>query len=108
MLDWLREESPTLPRPIDFKIYAEDKKAYFQSYPEKVPREKRIEAWKQGQSAGGRWGGQGHGGDRRFRQIEEVVDSLMQAMQGIEDLQNKRSAPWPGDLQQDGAAVDHT
>ena len=48
------------------KIYAEDKKAYFQAYPEKVPKEKRIEAWKRGESAGGSSGGQGHGGDCRI------------------------------------------
>ena len=48
------------------KIYAEDKKAYFQAHPQKVPKDKRIEAWKRGQSAGGRSGGQGHGGDRRI------------------------------------------
>ena len=28
------------------KIYAEDKKAYFKAHPEKVPKEKRMEAWK--------------------------------------------------------------
>ena len=39
------------------KIYAEDKKAYFQAHPEKVPKEKRREACKRGQSAGGRSGG---------------------------------------------------
>ena len=31
------------------KIYPEDKKAYLQAHPEKVPKEKRIEAWKRGQ-----------------------------------------------------------
>ena len=35
------------------KIYVEDKKAYFQANPEKVPKEKRIKAWKRGQGAGG-------------------------------------------------------
>ena len=90
------------------KIYAEDKKAYFQAHPEKVPKEKRIEAWKRGQSAGGRSGGQGHGGDRRIRQIEEVADSLMRGMEALKALQNERSAPWPGDSQQDRAAVDRT
>ena len=34
------------------KIYAEDKEAYFQGHPEIVPKEKRLEAWRQGQSAG--------------------------------------------------------
>ena len=48
------------------KIYAEDKKAYFQAHAEKVPKEKHIEAWKRGQSAGGRSGGQGHGCDRQI------------------------------------------
>ena len=62
------------------KIYTEDKKAYFQAHPEKVPKEKRIEAWKRGQSAGGCSGGQGHEGDRRIRQIEEVADWLMRPM----------------------------
>ena len=56
------------------KIYAEDKKAYFQARPDKVPKGKRIEAWKRGQSAGGRSGGQGHGGDRGNSQLEEVPD----------------------------------
>ena len=46
------------------KIYTEDKRAYFQAHLEKVPKEKGIQAWKPGQSAGGHWGGQGHGGDR--------------------------------------------
>ena len=90
------------------KVYAEDKKAYFQAHPEKVPQEKRIEVWKPGQSAGGRSGGQGHGGDRRMRRIEEVADSLMRGMESRKALQNERSAPWPGDSQQDGAAVDRT
>ena len=90
------------------KIYAEDKKAYFQAHPDKVPNEKRIEAWKRGQSAGGRLGGQGHGCDRRIRQIEEVADSLMRGMEALKALQNERSAPWPADSQQDGAAVDRT
>ena len=48
------------------KIYPEHKKAFFQAHPEKVPKKKRIEAWKLGPSAGGRSGGQGHGGDRRI------------------------------------------
>ena len=30
------------------KVYAEHKKAFFQAHPEKVPKEKRIEAWKCG------------------------------------------------------------
>ena len=85
------------------KIYAEDKKAYFQAHPEKVPKEKRIEAWKRRQSAGGRSGGQGHGGDRRIGQIEEVADSLMRGMEALKALQNERSGQWPGDSQQDGA-----
>ena len=90
------------------KIYAEEKKAYFQTHPEKVPKEKRMEAWKRGQSAGGRSGGQGHGGDCRFPEIEEVADSLMRRMEAPKALQNERSAPWPGDSQQDRAAVDRT
>ena len=90
------------------KIYAEDKKAFFQADPEKVPKEKRIEAWKRGQSACGRSGGQGHGGDRRIRQIQEVADSLMRGMEALQAVQNERSALWPGDSQQDGAAVDRT
>ena len=47
-------------------IYVEDKKAYLQAHPDNVPKEKRIEAWKRGQSAGGRSGRQGHGGDCRI------------------------------------------
>ena len=78
------------------KIYAEDKKAYFQAHPDKVPKQKLIEAWKQGQSAGGSLRGQGHGADRRNRQIEEVADSLMRGMEALNALQNERSAPWPG------------
>ena len=46
------------------KTYTEDKGAYFQAHPETVAQEKRIEAWKRGQSTGGRSGRQGHGGDR--------------------------------------------
>ena len=90
------------------KIYAEDKKAYLQAHPEKVPKKKRIEAWKSGQSAGGRWAGQAHGGERRIGQIEEVADSLMRGMEALKDLQNERSAPWPGYSQQNRAAVDRT
>ena len=90
------------------KIYAEDKKAYLQAHPEEVPKEKHIEAWKRGQSAGGRSGGQGHGGDRRIRQIEEVADLLMRGMEALKALQNERVAPWPGESQQDRAAVDRT
>ena len=89
-------------------MYAEDKKAYFQTHPEKVPKEKRIGAWKRGQSAGGRSGGQGHGGDRLIRQIEEVADSLMWGMEALKALPNERSAPRSGGSQQDGAAVDRT
>ena len=89
-------------------MYAEDKKAYIQAHPEKMPKEKRIEAWKRGQSAGGYSGGQGHAGDRRVRQIKEVADSRMRGMEALKALQNGRSAPWPGGSQQDGAAVDQT
>ena len=70
------------------KIHAEDKKAYFQAHHGKVPKEKCIEACKRGQSAGGRSGGQWHGGDRRIRQIEEVADSLMRGMEALKALQN--------------------
>ena len=90
------------------KIYAEDEKAYVQAHAEKTPKEKRIEALKRGHSASGRSGGQGHGCDRRIRQIEEVAHLLMRGMEALKALQNKRSAPWPGDSQQDGAAVDRT
>ena len=34
--------------PKTCKIYEEDKKAYFQAHPVKVPEEKRIEAWQGG------------------------------------------------------------
>ena len=74
------------------KIYAEDKKASFQAHPEKVPKETRIEVWKRGQSAGGRSGGQGHGGDRRIQQIQEVADYLMRGMEALKALQNETSA----------------
>ena len=37
-----------------------------------------------------------------------VADSLMRGMEALRALQNERSAPWPGDSQQDGAAVDRT
>ena len=90
------------------KIYAEDKKAYFQAHPEKVPKEKRMNAWKRGQSAGGGSEGQGLGGDRIFRQIEEVADLLMRGMEALKALRNERTAPWPGNWQQDRAVVDGT
>ena len=32
----------------------------------------------------------------------------MRGMEALKALQNERSAPWPGDSQQDGAAVDRT
>ena len=90
------------------KIYAEDKKAYFQAHPEKVPKGKRIEAWKRGRSAGGCSEGQGHGGRRRIRQIKQVADGLMRGMEALKALQKERRAFWPGDLQQHGAAVQRT
>ena len=105
---WIRY-GKNLPHKHDhktWKIYAEDKKAYFQAHPEKVPKEKRIEASKRGQRAGGRSGRQGHGRDRRIQQIEEVADSLMRGMEALKALLNKKGAPWPGDLQQDWAAAD--
>ena len=83
------------------KIYAEDKKAYFQAQPEKVPKEKRGGAWNLGQSAGGRSGRQGCGGYRRILQIEVMADSLMRGMYAVKALRNERSAPWPGDAQQE-------
>ena len=90
------------------KIYAEEKRAYFQAQPGKLPKGKRIEAWKRGESAGGRSGGEGAGGDGWIRQIEVVADSLMRGMEALKALQNQRCAPWPGDSQQDACAVDLT
>ena len=100
-----------LPHKHDHKTgkrYAQDKKAYFQAHPEKVLKEKRIEALKRWQSAAGRWGGQGHGGGCRIRQIQEMADSLMRGMETLKALQNETSASWPGESPQDGAAVDQT
>ena len=88
MLDLLWADIPHKHDHKTCKIYAEDEKAYFQAHPEIVPKEKRIEAWKHGQSAGGRSGGQRHGGDRRIPQIEEVGDSLMQGMEALKALQS--------------------
>ena len=75
------------------KTYAPDVREYLHAHPEKVPNEKRIEAWKRGQSGGGRSGGQGHGGNCRSRQIEEVADSLMRGMEALKALLNERSGP---------------
>ena len=81
------------------KIYAENKRAYFQARPEKVPKERRIDAWKRGQSVGGHSGGQGHQGGHH---------SLMRSMEALKVLQNESSAPWQRDSHQEGAAVDGT
>ena len=48
------------------------------------------------------------GSYRRIRQTEEVANLLMRGMEALKTLQNERSAPWPVDSQQDGAAVDRT
>ena len=40
--------------------------------------------------------------------MEEVTNSLKRGMEALKALQNESSAPWPGDLHQDGAAVDRT
>ena len=37
------------------KIYAEDKKAYFQAHPKKVPKDKRMEPWKRGKVLAEAW-----------------------------------------------------
>ena len=41
-----------------------------------------------------------------FGKLRKLADSLMRGMEALKALQNERSAPWPGDSQQDGAAVD--
>ena len=75
-----------------------------------IPRRcpKRLEAWKRGQSAGGPLGGRSPEGDRRIQQIQEVAVSLLRGMEAPKALQNERSALWPGNSQQDEAAVDQT
>ena len=90
------------------KVYEEDKRAYFQAQPEKVPKEKRIDEWKKRQADGGRHVGSSHGGDRRIRQIDEVAESLGKATEDLKNLQERMGSQGRGDLQHDGAAVNGT
>ena len=71
------------------KVYEEDKRAYFQAHPEKVPKEKRIDEWKKRQADGGRHVGSSHGGDRRIRQIDDVAESLRKATEDLKNLQER-------------------
>ena len=87
------------------KVYEEDKRAYFQAHPEKVPNEKQIDELKKGQADGGRHAGSSHGGDRRTRQIDEVAESLLKATEDLKNLQERMGSQGPGDSQHDGAAV---
>ena len=91
-----------------FKVYEEDKRAYFQAHPEKVPREKRIDEWKKTQPNGGRQVGSSHGDDRRIRRIDEVAESLRKATEDFKDLQEQMGSQGPADTQHDDAAVNWT
>ena len=90
------------------KVYEEDKRAYFQAHPEKVPKEKRIDEWKKRQADGGRHVGSSHSGDRRIRRIDEVAKSLRKATEDLKILQERMASQGPGDSQHDGAAVNRT
>ena len=68
------------------KVYQEDKLAYFQAEPEKVPKEKRIDEWKKRQGDGGRHVGSSHGGDQQILQIDGVAESLRKASGGLENF----------------------
>ena len=50
------------------KVYEEDKRAYFQVHPERVPKGKQIDEWKKRQADVGRPVKSSHGGDRRIQQ----------------------------------------
>ena len=89
-------------------MYEEDKRAYFQAHPEKVPKEKRIDEWKKRQPNGGRQVGSSHGGDRQIRRLDEVAESLRKATEHLKNLQERMGGQGPGDSQQDGAAVNRT
>ena len=93
---------------ISRKVYEEDKRAYFQDHPKKVPKEKRIEECKRRQADGGRHVGSSHGGDRRIRRIDEVAESLRKATKDVKNLQERMGGQCPGDSRQDGAAVNRT
>ena len=45
---------------------------------------------------------------REDKDMEEVADSLMRGMEPLKALHNERSAPWPGDWQQDQAAANRS
>ena len=90
------------------KVYEEDKRAYFQAHPEKVPKEKRIDECKKRQADGGRHVGSSHGGDQRIRQIDEVAESLRKATEDLKNLQERMGSQGPGNSQHDGAAVNRT
>ena len=90
------------------KVYEEDKRAYFQAHPEKVPKEKRIDEWKKRQAHGGGHVGSSHGGDWRIRQIDEVAELLRKATEDFKTLQEQMGSQGPGDSQHDGAAVNRT
>ena len=71
------------------KVYGEDKRAYLQAHPEKVPKEKRIDEWKKRQADGGRQVGSSHGGHWRIRQIDEVAESLRKATEDLKICTNE-------------------
>ena len=73
------------------KVYEEDKRAYFEVRPEKVPKEKRMDEWKKRQADGARHVGSSHGGNRRIRQIDEVAESLRKAAGDLKILKTPRS-----------------
>ena len=90
------------------KVYEQDKRAYIQAHPEKVSKEKQIDERKKRQADGGRHVESTHGGDRRFRRIDEVAESLRKAMEDLKNLSERMGSQGPGDSQQDGAAVNRT
>ena len=69
------------------KVYEEEKRAYFQAPPEKVPKEKRIDEWKKIQAGGVRHVRPNQGGNRRIRRIDEVAALLREATKDLKKLQ---------------------
>ena len=48
------------------------------------------------------------GGDRLIRRIDEVAELPRKATEDLKNLQEGNGSKGPGDLQQDGAAVNRT
>ena len=90
------------------KVYEEDKRAYFQADPQKVPKEKRIHELKRRQADEGQHAGSSHGGHRLTWRIDEVAESLRKAKEALKNLQERTGSQGPGDSQHDGAAVNRT